>query len=382
MHIPQRSTHAGKLERYLGVEQAEQISAAMKDWYGPPILVGNVPSVGGVYARRGGDFVGKIDGGGFMGLLDRIVETAKHREAKRRARVERMWKEHGLLEAHALTSLSDIISECAAGKGREFMFNKAGTTGVVAVTNSLWRVGTQPAAGAAPSNAPGGDAPTDAMTGAFPFVNPTGGDEQRFVSAEVNASFAGNTLLLYDRIFQVNKTMNSTSTEAVTGVPTRYTSNTPGAADYAGGNFLFIEIQTALAATAHNWTVCTYVDQDGNTGATLPSVTGISSGIINRLDQPTSQWFCPLASGDTGIGSLTQMQCSAAVALGSIAFVIGHPLAFLPMLVANMMAIVDGINSPFTFSRVFDDAALAFLEITKPATTATTYSGRITTVAG
>ena len=380
MHIPQRSTHAGKLERYLGVEQTEQISAAMKDWYGPPILVGNVPSVGGVYARKGGDFVGKIQGDGFMGLLDRIVETAKHREAKRRARAERLWREHGLLEAHALTSLSDIISERAAGKGREFMFNKVGTTGVVAVTNSLWRVGAQPAAGAAPSNAPGGNAPTDATTGAWPFTNPTGGDEQRFVSAELTSSVAGNTLLLYDRIFEVNKTMNSTATEAVTGVPTRYQAGS--GEDYSAGNFVFVETQTALAATAHNWTVCTYTDQDGNTGATLPSLTGNSSGIINRLDHPASQWFAPLASGDFGIRALTQMQCSAAVATGAIAFVIGHPVVWLPCPVANNWTIVDGINSPFTFHRIFDDACLALLEVTKPATTATTYSGRITTVAG
>ena len=58
-----------------------------------------------------------------------------------------------------------------------------------------------------------------------------------------------------------------------------------------------IECRTALAATAHNWTVCTYTDQDGNTGATLPSVTGNSGNIINRLDQPAGTWFCPLASG-------------------------------------------------------------------------------------
>ena len=112
----------------------------------------------------------------------------------------------------------------------------------------------------------------------------------------------------------------STATEAVTGVPTRYQSTTPGAHDYAGNNFLMIECRTALPATAHNWTTCTYTDQDGNTGATLPSVTGNSSNIINRLDQPVGTWFCPLASGDSGIKNLTQMQCSASVASGAIDF--------------------------------------------------------------
>lgn len=375
----QRSTHAGKLERYLGTDQVEQISAAMRDWYGPPILVGNVPSVGGVYARAGGDFEGKIDGGGFFGLLDRVVETMKHRELARRRRAERLWRERGLLEAHALTSLSDIISERAAGKGRELMFQKVGTTGVAGVTNSLWRVGNQPATAGAAAAAPGGTALDDTATGTWPFTNPSGGDEQRFVSAEITSSVAGNTLLLYDRIFQVAKTMSSTATEAVTGVPTRYQAGS--GENYSAGNFLFVETQAALGATAHNWTTCTYTDQDGNTGATLPSLTGNNAGIINRLDHPAQQWFAPLASDDFGIRALTQMQCSASVT-GTIAFVIGHPLVLLPCPVANYWTIVDGINSPFTFARIFDDACLALLEITKPATTATTYSGRITTVAG
>lgn len=224
--------------------------------------------------------------------------------------------------------------------------------------------------------------PTDATTGAFLFTNPTGGDTQHFVLAEVLASVAGNTLLLYDRLFAVAKTMNSTATEAVTGVPTRYASTTSTDWDYAGGNFLFVECGTALPATAHNWTTCLYTDQDGNTGATLPSLTGNSSCIINRLDHPTSQWFAPLASGDTGIYALTQMQCSASVATGAIDFVMGHPIAFVPCPLANYLSIIDGINSAFNLHRVADDACLAFLEVIKSATGATTYAGKFRTVAG
>jgi hypothetical protein len=177
--------------------------------------------------------------------------------------------------------------------------------------------------------------------------------------------------------------MNSTATESVTGVPTRYQSTTGGAADSAEGNFLFVEVGgTALAATAHNWTTCLYTDQSGNTGATLPSLTGNSAAIVRRLDHPTSQWFAPLATGDTGIQQLDQMQCSAAVATGVVNFVIGHPLAWLPCPVVNMVCISDGLNSAFNLARIFDDAALAFLEVSKPATTATTYTGSFTTVAG
>jgi hypothetical protein len=188
--------------------------------------------------------------------------------------------------------------------------------------------------------------------------------------------------LLYDRIFAVAKTMNSTTTEAVTGVPTRYQNTAAGQPDSASGNFLFIETGTALAATAHSWTVCQYTDESGNATQTLPSVTGNASNIINRLDMPTSNWFCPLATGDTGIKALTQMQCSAAVATGAVDFVIGHPISWMPCPIANLTCITDGINTAMQLTRIFDSACLALLEANKPATTATTYTGSIVICAG
>jgi hypothetical protein len=375
--ITARSTHSGKLERYLGKDEVERISSSMTAWHGTrPILVGNVPSTRGVWVGRGGDFVGRIDGGGFAGLAERCVERTRQaldRVARRTA---------GRMSMAGFTSLSDLINEATlGGKKADYQFNKVGTAGVISVTNSLWRVGAQPAAGAAPSNAPGGNVPTNATTGALLTWNPTTvGDTQHFVRADVLATVAANTLLMYDRIFEVNKTMNSTATETVTGVPTRYqaVTNTPDAAD---GNFLFFETQTALAATAHNWNA-TYTDHDGNAGIALPTLTGNASAIINRLDHPVGQFFAPLAAGDAGIQKLESVTCSALVATGAIACVIGHPIAFLPMPVANMLTIVDGINTAFNLTRIFDNAALGFLEVCKPSATATTYTGNISTVAG
>lgn len=371
-------TNGTRLERWLGADAVDRISSSMRHWYGPPIPVAGVP--GKVYAARGGDFIGRIDGGGFASFFDHVEDCVRliRRRFKRAARIV---CRGGHLYA-GFSSLSDLISEATVGgKGRTFTFQKVGTTGVVGVTNSLWRVGNMPAAGANASAAPGGDAPTDATTGGFLFTNPTGGDTLHLVRADTSASVIANTLLLYDRIFQVNKTMSSTATEAVTGVPTRYQSTTGGAVDSAEGNFLFVEVGAALGATAHNWTVCLYTDQSGNTGATLPSLTGNASAIINRLDHPVQQWFAPLATGDTGIQQLDQMQCSASVT-GTINFVIGHPVAFFPHQVANQGFIYDGINSAFNLKRIFDDAALAFLEVNKPATTATTYIGTLDAVAG
>lgn len=373
-----RHTHSDRLERWLGADKVAQLSAAMCNrdakWYGKPIAVHGVPGL--VYATKDGDFIGAIDAGYEVSAIDRAEDIIRRHHRMQRARMARVRRQSG-----AIGSLDQALAAYFGGGNRTFSFNKAGTTGVVGATNTLWFVGSQPAAGSAAAAAPGGTVPTDATTGSWAFDNPSSGT-QHFVFGNPIASVAANTLLLYDRLFSVTKTMNSSTTEAVTGVPTRYQSTTAGAADSAENNFLMIECRTVLAATAHNWTVCTYTDQSNNTGATLPSVTGNSSNIVNRLDQPVGTWFCPLASGDTGIRNLTQMQCSAAVATGAIDFTIGHPIAFMPCGIANFVCEKDGLTTSISLERIFDDACLAFLEICKSATTATTYTGTFTTLRG
>jgi hypothetical protein len=56
-------------------------------------------------------------------------------------------------------------------------------------------------------------------------------------------------------------------------------------------------------------------------------------------------------------------------------------MAFFPCPVANMVCIVDGINTAFNLTAVFDNVCWAFLEMPKPATSAATYSGILTVMA-
>lgn len=368
-----RHAHSDRLERWLGPDQVRRVTDGMRDWYGPPIALAGVP--GSVFAAKGGDFIGHVDAGQFGSATDRLEDALRRAMRNGRQRYAR-WALRQLSTVNAFpASLSDLIAASGAGKTRNILFQKAGPTGVIAVTSSLWRVGNQPAAGGAGSAAPGGRALTGATTGAVYGLDSVGTDRRILKRMQIVASVDGNALLMYDRIFDVAKTMNSTATESVTGVPTRYQSSTATAEDYAAGNFLFVEVGgTALAATAHNWTTCLYRNQAGTDNQTLPSLTGNASAIVDRLDHPTSSWFAPLASGDTGIMDLAQMQCSAAVATGAINFVIGHPLCWIPCPIANLVCDADGIDDALV--RVFDDAALAFLEVSKPSTTATTYNGR------
>jgi hypothetical protein len=374
-NINQRlSPHAGRIERWLGAEKAEYLSQTMRGWYGPPINIRDVP--GSLWLTGDGDFVGDFGRGGFASAADALRDHLK--SFFRRLEFERGFSQHAF--GVGFTSISDALARASSGDGQ--MLNggqiaKSGSTGVVGSASSLWRQGSQPASGATSAAAPAGAAPTKATTGAMRFNNPSSGT-LHLVGADFSANVINNCVMLYDRIFNVAKTMNSTATEAVTGVPTRYQNTTPGTEDSAEGNFLFIEVGgTALAATAHNWTTCLYTDSDGNANQTLPSVTGNSGAIVDRFDMPVNNWFCPLASGDAGIKDLDQMQCSAAVATGVINFVIGHPIGVMAFPVINSLLPFDWLTNRRQAPRIFDDACLALFELPKPATNATTYNGQI-----
>jgi len=361
-----KSVHSQRLERWLGKERIEQLSRNMKGWYGPPIHLLDCP--GSVRVCGDGDFIGPFERGIFFSAMDSL------REAYKRA------MKFPLNRAYVgFASISDALARASGGYGQVAGggMNKVGPTGVANISSSLWRLGPQPAGGTAPGAAGGGTVYTSSDAGALKFANPALGT-LHLVGADISASVINHSLLLYDLLFGCNKTINSTATEAVTGVPTRYQNQTAGTADYIGGNFLFIQAGgTALAATAHNWTVCLYNNQVG-AGATLPSLTGSTiSCIVDRFDHPVQQWFAPLASGDVGIKALTQMQCSALVATGVAWFMIGHPLGFMSFPVISSMIPFDWLTNQNQAPRVFDNACLALLEPTKPATTAATYTGQI-----
>jgi len=370
------ATHSERLERWLGKTKVEQISALMKDWHGPPIAMGDVPGV--VFVGRGGDFRGRIAAGQMSPLVDYYEQRMK--------RIIRNASQRQLRSLNAgFASLSDIISEATTGgKKRTFMFSKQSVASdAVGNTVSLWGQGAMPTAGANAANAPGGEAPTDATVGAYAFDNPTGGDTQHFVGGRGWSSVDDRVVLLYDRLFQVNKTINSTAAESVTGVPTRYQSSTPGNADYAGGNFMFPEVgATLLAATAHNWDVMKYRNQAGTDAQSAPLTAGVSGMNARCVDLPVNTWFMPLAAGDTGVMDLNEMKMDALVATGVVNWVIGHPIALYGFSNAGRIQELEGIMTAFNLTRVFDDAALALLTLCQVNTTATSFNIQFDTVAG
>lgn len=373
-----RSPHSGRLERWLGAPRLEHLSLCMRGatpatrWYGRPIKLIDVP--GNVWVTRDGDFIGNFDRGSFASVMDAAGDHVR----RLRRMAQRVGGVHHGMVGSGFASISDALARASQGYSQRRQFIKAGATSVTGGSNTLWRLGSVPAAGSAGAAAPGGTAQVSSDAGALAYANPASGTNH-LVGADVASSVVSYSLLVYDRLFSVAKTMNATTTEAVTGVPTRYQSTTASDPDYAGDNFLFVEVASVLPATAHNWTVCTYNDQGGS-ASTLPSLTGNASAITDRLDHPVQQWFAPLEAGDVGIKALTQMQCSAAVATGSINFVIGHPLGFMTFPVINVVFPFDWLTNRDPAPRIFDNACLAFMQPITPTTTGCTYTGRLVTL--
>lgn len=358
-----KTIHSQRLERWLGAEKIAKLQRDMRGWYGRPICLLDVP--GSVWITKDGDFVGSFRNRGyFMSAVESMAEIV------RRARPS-----YGFAGA-GFASIGDALSRASQGYSQRRYFQKAGASGTATgSSNTLWRVGNTPVAGAAGAATPGGTVHASSDTGAFAYANPAAGT-LHLIGADVAANTANNTLLLYDRLFSVTKTASSSATEAVSGVPTRYQSTTASNPDYIGDNFGFIEAFTALGAVAHNWTVCLYTDQGGNS-STLPSLAGINGCGIDRLDMPTPSWFVPLESGDVGIKAWTQLQASVNTVTGTALFCIGHPIGFMAFPTANITFPFDWLTNRDQAPRVFDNACLAFLEPCKPSTTACTYTGRV-----
>ena len=271
--------NTSRLSRYLGEGGVESLAHSMRGWYGPPIALAGVP--GKVWATKDG-FIGYLDGGGEGSLDEKFWDYyQKGRRLIRRSAINSRTQING-----GFGSLADLIGFETRGKMLKMPFQKIGTTlAVLAQAQSYWHANNVPIGGAASYGAaPGGTVCTASLQGAFVlkanWSDVAGGDKMYFWDAWATSTTSGGSvnsnLLLYDRLFHVQKTMNSTATEAVTGVPTRYQSTTVGAEDHAGGNFVFVEVSSSLPATAHTWATSQYTSQSGGAGKNFVVTSGIS----------------------------------------------------------------------------------------------------------
>jgi hypothetical protein len=395
-----KHTHSDRLERWLGKDHVEMISAQFKDFYYPVALNG-VP--GNIYVMPGGDFTGEIAAGQFASKHDAAAVTLRklrnrldmqtRKTAASRVLMDMIRSERKeMYSVGAFASVDAVIAAFTGGKGQVMNFAKTGVaSNAIGNSNDLWTRAGMPVAGAAGAAAPGGTAPTSATTGALQFRNLGAANSGHYLNWALSASVINMGLMLYDRIFSVaaGAALTTAAATAVTGLPSRYQNTTAGASDYIGGNFMFpSNPTTVLAATAHNWAVGTatptgmrYTNQ-ANVVSNMPVATGVSACVVGGIDLAagSGSWFAPLAAGDVGVKGISHMQSSAAVATGTIDWVIGHPIAVNVCPIANIACLDDGLYTTLNLSAILDNACLAFLEMPKPATTATTYSGLLRAV--
>jgi hypothetical protein len=368
--VPGRSVNASQLERWLGAEDLKQISESMRHWYGPPIALFGVP--GAVFVHKGGDFRGELRGGYEATALDyaRDFYRTLNRNVSRAAKENRNRLNAGFPD------LATLVSRGKNGHKQTVFYDKAFVAPTFSpIMTDPWRLAGIPLAGAAPAAAPGGTANSKSTTGAMMFQNARTGEQQYLAEVKAYDTNGENSrcVLLYDRIFSVAKTMASAAAEAVTGVPTRYQSTTPGAADYAGGNFVanYVGASALTGSTAHTWTI-TYTAQDNTAARTTSIAQGVAnvSAGLGDFGETIQQWFYRLQDPDSGVKNITQLQCSTAATGGSMDFIMGHPLAIFSTTLSTRFSAFNFINSAFNLVRVFDDACLAVTEFARANNTA------------
>lgn len=364
-----KSTHTQRLERWLGVEQVTNISEKMRGFYAPIPLA----NAGGVIAMPDGDFVGVEPGGAESCLQDKLHEVVRRERRKQRARMA-----HATRQLGGFSSVGDLISEMTTGGKAQFLnLAKTGVTGVAAIANNLWEVGAWPPAGTI--TAATEFRPDNTTDGGLKQANAAGGDTLHFISASIVGTVANNSLLMYDLFSYYCHNIATQSPSGLFGTaPTRYQDTT------SVGAFITAFVTTALGGTVGTYQM-TYVDQDGNTAETNTAQSLVSASIARRFPFAASVgngWFLPLNTADKGVRKFTAITQSVATGTGNLQVCTCKPLVWIPIQIANVPMIIGGVTSALNLSRIVDGACLAFMEVNKGATTATSYSGQIVLASG
>lgn len=283
----------------------------------------------------------------------------------------------------AFTSYSDIVAEIAAGKSLPAPFSKNPTTAPVAANwYHLWPVGGMPRAGALYTGTAHAHQRTIEATAGALYHGGNKSTDTKHILALLGLASAGvppPMLLLVDQVgyYPLTQSAASVNFDNTTG-PDRYI------AAGEGGLQASLVNGAAGGATASNLTVLTYVDQDGNAGALMPTTPAVAVTVSTALPTATlgarvittiSGPFIPLAAGDGGIRSLTNRTFSAANT-GLEAFVMLRPLAYLPLRTALVPEEVDLVQDIVSMPRIVDGACLMAM-LFFPVATGAVITGRL-----
>lgn len=293
----------------------------------------------------------------------------------------------------AITSQDALIAAFSAGQFNRYDWNKI--TGAAAYTAGRWydlsSLGGVPVANSFPGTSLAWVTCTEsAGNGTDKFGMYHGGDVSTSIKHLVNmfavtavATGVPAVLMLCDmQGYWPGINMNVNTAQNMTGTPTlRYSGG--------AGCRLFLVARATTGATAHN-IACSYTNQAGTTGRTLPvTVAATASAIVPHIVHSGTAAnnygpFLPLASGDTGVQNVASVTLSAASGTASTAaLVLTRPLATLPITTLGVAAERDLLNQLPSLPRVYDGACLHWLLFAGAAVAASTnFYGAAETVWG
>lgn len=277
----------------------------------------------------------------------------------------------------AFSGLDDLISEMAAGKKQRLTANRIINTGATSVAGR-WHEAFAVANGTGgigvlTGTAGVGAERTAASPGALPLSPAAVSPDTRHLLA-MGAVTPGATVvpgiaklidILYVYPSCVVTTGAGTTLNNGAAKPARFNNgaNVKCAAIVAG---------TAIGAASPLLTM-TYVDQDGNTGATglfaasansLPIGSLLSGSAVAALGGPEML----LASGDSGVRELTSYTVSGGTT-GAVSFVLYRDLGDVPLIAANVGGERDFLSQIPSLPIIDDNACLAALVLAGGALT-------------
>jgi hypothetical protein len=226
---------------------------------------------------------------------------------------------------------------------------------------SFWPVAGVPGAGAYDATLNGAvlSSSSTIPAGAIPHTDPGSGNSY-LLALELAAAQPG-VILLLDRLWNNQLTVNSTAAQSITS-PTWPARDAAGSTN-GDGVLLAIETSAAASATAAALTV-SYTNQAGTAGRTgsFTYATAASSTLAGAMF-PIS-----LQAGDTGVRSVQTVTFSTAWTTGTINLVAYRLLATIPAPTASASFAKDGLS--LGFQRLYNGVVpyLAFV----PSTTTTT----------
>lgn len=277
----------------------------------------------------------------------------------------------GIAYASGFQSLNQITTALTtSGKGESKYFVKNGATVTAGTFFSLWRLGGIPVAGADPTSLTA-TVVSATTTGAITFANPTSPATKHLINAGATSVTAGSTgsLIVLDRLLaygNINANVNTAQNLTNTASLTRYQGGT--------GTVMFLEVVTALGATASNVTV-THTNQDGVSSRSTGAQAMVVSSVANRV--PNTFLYLPLQAGDVGVRSVQTIQFSAAMAAGVVNLVIAKPLFTIPLTAVGVRNNVDLALQFSLLPKLENNHALQFIFMAPTASTLPIFVGDI-----